>query len=213
MTKTSKLIAGLTLVAGFGVAALPLSTYADMKTQDVLITVGVVDTAAIEDPGTVGDNVESCTNPDGGEVELVGLNLGSDAGKGACAISISSNEGYKLSIKGSASTNPTSLTSGTNTIGTIADTTFSGSAASSWGTGAALVPSTDAWGYNVAKSSTVSRDSINSIFTVESTDRQVDSSATQASGVVYTFGFAVTAPVGQAQGSYSGQVTLTVETL
>jgi hypothetical protein len=216
MTKTSKLIAGLAVVAGFGVAVLPLASYAE--TRDVTISVVVDESASIEDPtpGSVGSGITGCTS--GGTVTLSGLALGTAAGKGACAIKVSSNDGHKISIIGSASSNPaTNLVgasgnaSGTNIA--TSGTNFSSSlAGSGWSSGTTLnvADATATWGFNVAKDK-VEISTINSIFAVPTTSTTIETTSSMGS-TTYTFGFAVTAPITQPDGTYAGQVTLTVET-
>jgi hypothetical protein len=206
MTKTSKLIAGLAVVAGFGVAVLPLASYAE--TRDVTISVAVDESAGIVSP----DSGTPCSNT----VTLSGLALGSAAGKGVCSIKVVSNKGYALKLHGSANSNATSLTksNSTETISSVASTTFSGSAGSSWATGKTLAPTAAEWGFNAMKGSVSDVSGLGSIFTIPdgSGSVTIDTANDATTATTYTFGFAATAPLSQVAGTYVGQVTLTVET-
>ncbi|MDR2063460.1 MAG: hypothetical protein LBQ02_01540 [Candidatus Nomurabacteria bacterium] len=207
MTKTSKLIAGLTLVAGFGVAALPLASYADTNPKSVDVTVTVNSAAGFENPSTNG-----C----GTQVVLSGLMPGSAPGHGFCVIKASSNStGYTLSIN----TNTTNHTLGSdqnalwhtddsNKIGAVTGTnaTYTGQLVSTGGESLDVL--TSAWGFNIVKGATV--EATDSYFAVPSGKTTVE--ATSSAGAnEYSLSFAATATASQTTGAYKATVLLTVE--
>jgi hypothetical protein len=99
MTKTSKLIAGLAVVAGFGVAVLPLASYA-VDTKSVDVQVIITNGMGIETPsGGV-----SCSD---GYLDITPGTIGASLGHKKCDILVSSNVDYQVSISSStAGSNP-----------------------------------------------------------------------------------------------------------
>ncbi len=201
MTNLSKTIAILGVVAGLGVAALPLSTYAADET--------VTDPAVVEWDGT-GDakvtedtkinlTIEDVLSIDT-DANVVNLNSGNNYTGTALGVKVISNnsKGYTLNIKGSAATNPTSLTSTTVSTDVIAASSvkFADAAA------LALEGGNSVWGYSV--------DGANFAGVTEDGENIVTKGvATAAAGETTNVTFKAVLKDGQASGTYTGQVTFT----
>lgn len=187
MSKTTGVLVALGIVGGLGVAALPLSSYADgtPKSTPVGVTMTIEDELSISADKSTTDKVD----------------LSADGHTGTATITVVTNntKGYNLGIKGSAGTNPTHLTSTTNANDKIAASTGTVAAP------AALSTSTSEWGYRLAtwdadKFAGVGGD--NAVI-------KTTGAATTSTGdkTVVTFGASIAD--GQPAGTYEGQVTFT----
>jgi len=181
----SKVIAGLGVVAGLGVAALPLSSYAAFDTAQITAEVGGA--ISIEVTG----NKASVTPPSGvtiadNEVYLAPVNGGAIA-EGAATVKVSGNaaSGYTLSIKDSDS--QTALVSADNHV-IAAGVPDQGSSA--WG-----YKSGTATGYTAITATDV---------TIKTTDTAI---AEGGDSTDVTFGVSVSAD--QEAGTYKGGVIFT----
>jgi len=203
MSKTTSALVALGVVAGLGVASLPLSTYADgtPKQTDVGVTLKIDDTLTIEADKDNADN-------------KVDLTDGSTTGAVAVKVVTNNQTGYKLNLKGSAGTNPTSLTSGNGDQIKAATAAFTAPAA------LAATASDSYWGYSVANTNAnLSTESAANIAkytgTVyagvsESGDEIVNvTKPTGTAGDTTTVTFAAALKDGQPAGTYNGQVTFT----
>ena len=190
MSKTTNALIALGVVAGLGAAALPLSSYA---ADDTPKAVGV--TLTIDDELTIeADNK---------------VDLSADEHTGAVKVTVVSNntKGYNLALKGSAATNPTSLTSGEDQI-VATKGTFAAPAA--FGTDASE------WGYSVANSNVNNTTDLTK-FTgtvyagVPATDQIIVNAnkPTVSAGDITTITFAANLVDCQAAGTYEGEVTFT----
>ncbi|MDR2063461.1 MAG: hypothetical protein LBQ02_01545 [Candidatus Nomurabacteria bacterium] len=208
MTNTSKTIAGLVLIAGFGVAALPLTSYAVERA--VTINVDVADASGFETPTGTG------ASPCAASLNITPATIGTTLGHAKCDIRVSSNKptGYVLSID-SASTassadNTSNLVSGTNQIGPVT-TAYAGTVAGgSGGFDLSANTSASAWGFNVGKDVANFAEDQTGYFAMPAAKTQVEAT-TAAGGAHYTISFGATVSTGQAQGAYVDVVTLTVE--
>ena len=112
MSKITKTIAALGVVAGLGVAALPLASYA-ATTQNIAVEAEIGETLSVETP-TVAT------------VELAPTN-GAAATEGSSSVTVKTNHlsGFTLNIKDSDSETGLTGTSGTIAAGTVLDGTVS----------------------------------------------------------------------------------------
>lgn len=219
MSKMSKTIAILGVVAGLGVAALPLSTYAapiiDGTAPDTTKD-GIVsgDTAV---KLTISDELSMELSKDTTEGNEVDLADGSAPVPMTVKVITNGSKGYNLNLKGSATTNPTSLTNddGDQIL----------SAAAKFAAPAPLSNATNSeWGYNVANTnanlSTESAAAIAKFKTGETLnyagviagdgDEIVNATKpTGSAGDTTTVTFAAVIKDGQAAGTYNGKVTFT----
>ncbi len=220
MSKLTSAIAVLGVVAGLGVAALPLSSYA-AETTDKVDGLKVTDygtDASPEGNGIVEQNTaikmkisKMLTIETGAaEVELTtsdGTNYKGDP----LTVTVATNntKGYKLTIAGSASTTVKSnLTSGTNTSDVIIPA--SGTVATP--APLALNGGASAWGYNVSGDHKAAGFTDNTKYAGVTDDgATIASSAapTTNDGVATTVTFGAVVKDGQPAGEYTGQVTFT----
>jgi hypothetical protein len=210
MTKTSKLIAGLTLVAGFGVAALPLASYADTTdTKTIDVTASVLDAASISNP-----TIDACGNG----INVTPTTIGASVGTAKCDIYISTNDqsGYKLSIDslaaGSGFDNTNSLISSSNSISALGSTyAYTAGDVAGGGSGFDLSSATNAsaWGFNVKEGTAYALDA-SGFYAVPAAKTEVHTTS-DASAHGYTLSFGATITATQAQGTYKDVITLTVE--
>lgn len=218
MTNTTKAIAALSIVAGLGVAALPLNAQAakvidgtapdtgaeadatydgtlDGKvTTDTKLKLVISDVLSIETDNTE-DEVE-LTSTDGTDYASTPLGV---------TVTTKNSKGYDLSIKASGTNaTVTSLMSGTDQI--VAGTgTFDISQAVA-GQGAALSNATNSeWGYRIN-----SLDAGNYVgITANDVVIATQGTPTVNSGVKTEVTFGAKIKDGQAAGTYTGQVTFT----
>lgn len=217
MTYTTKAIAALGIVAGLGIAALPLNASAakvidgtapegaenaseydgnkdDKVTTDTKLKLEIKDVLSIET-----DNKED-------EVELTSAD-GTDYASEALGVTVTTknSKGYNLSIKASGTNSTiTSLMSGTDQI--VAGTGTFDIAQAVAGQGAALDNSSASqWGYRI--------DSLDAGNYVGITDNDVviatQETPTTSTGVKTNVTFGAKIKDGQAAGTYTGQVTFT----
>lgn len=109
MSKMSKAIAVLGVVAGLGVAALPLSSYA---------TTGIEDTESLTTQAIVGDSI--AISVDKNTVTMgTTVQAGQDPAEGSATVTIQTNNvaGYKLEIKDADTTTALKPTAGGTTDG------------------------------------------------------------------------------------------------
>lgn len=202
MSKMSQTIAILGVVAGLGVAALPLSTYADAtpKSTNVPLSLEVGEVLEITTnnmegegdaakPGTVVLTTDNASAP---------ANYASD---GTFAVIVKSNieKGYNLTIKGSTGTGTNAAAKATD----LASATDVIAAGDLTGTGSS-------WAYKgglkTAWTAVTASDADGVIYT-GSKDVAGDLDITNGKSVPVTFGANVVAS--QAAGTYTGQVTFT----
>lgn len=112
MSKITKTIAALGVVAGLGVAALPLASYA-ATTQNIAVEAEIGETLSVETPTAA-------------TVELAPTN-GAAAAEGSSSVTVKTNHlsGFTLNIKDSDSDTGLTGTSGTIEAGTVLDGTVS----------------------------------------------------------------------------------------
>lgn len=212
MSKMSKTIAILGVVAGLGVAALPLSSYAvtvtdgvDPDTKDGKVS---GDTAVILDISDVLEMTLDKDTTEGNEVDLT-----ADGHTGTVNITVKSNssKGYNLAIKGSDTPNATSLTNQYGDQIVKGDGTFD--------TPAVLSTTESQWGYSVAHTGsatladgfTLPDFTGNKYIGVGESDQKIIDVKTPTAndGDTSVVTFAATVKNGQAAGKYEGQVTFT----
>lgn len=196
MSNLSKTIAILGVVAGLGVAALPLSSYAaDPVSKDVGVTLKIDDKLTIEADKDTTDN----------KVDLTG-----EGHTGAVNVTVVTNNqtGYNLNLKGSATTNPTSLTSQNGDQIEATTGTFAAPAA--------LSTSKSEWGYSVANTNannttelTQFADGVYAGVSAAGQEIVNVSKPTGENGDKTTVTFAASIADGQPAGTYDGQVTFT----
>jgi hypothetical protein len=223
MTKTSKLIAGLTLVAGFGVAVLPLASYAD-NPQNVAISATVEESATIVSPTTderngQGSCVNDTTTPTEVTVPISNFEPGNSIGIGSCVIKTGGNVSYKLTVIDEDAT--TALTdSSNNTIPAVSGTDMDLGNFLSGNKGKVLSVNTSEWGINVqgvvvTGTGTQAAAAANSSAKFAYPTASGSAAAVIESGVtgqkLYTFTFGVGARSDQADGTYTDTIVLTVE--
>lgn len=201
MSNLSKTIAVLGVVAGLGVAALPLSSYAAQST----------DGSAVSENATVKLAIAKKLSLTLGTAEA-DLGDGSQTPAIAATVITNNSKGYDLKIKGSTTTGSvkTVLTSGVVKDDIVAAT---GSAA----TPAALAKTTtnSVWGYTVTGDDAAegfkkaTGDGKYAGVTVGGETIASKTAATAASGNLTTVTFAADLLDNQAAGTYTGQVTFT----
>lgn len=191
MSKMSRAIAVLGVVAGLGVAALPMSTYASntaSKSAKVQVEVGGGISIALENPTDGSFDVDTNTL-DLGEVKINGAPV-----SGVINVKVSTNDpaGYSLTIKSQStetamtSDNGSSIPAGEAAQGTSA-WSFSGGDI----TNLTAIKATD----QVLKANGATTDG--------------DSDASTPADEVTPVTFAVSADASQPEGVYTGNVTFT----
>lgn len=219
MTYTTKAIAALGIVAGLGIAALPLNASAakvidgtapegaenaseydgnkdDKVTTDTKLKLEIKDVLSIETDNKE-DQVE-LTSTDGTGTDYSSTPLG-------VTVTTKNSKGYNLSIKASGTNSTiTSLMSGTDQI--VAGSGTFDIAQAAAGQGAALSNATNSeWGYRI--------DSLDAGNYVGITDNDVviatQETPTTSTGVKTNVTFGAKIKDGQAAGTYTGQVTFT----
>lgn len=203
MSNMTKAIAVLGVVAGLGVAALPLSTYA---APTAIEGTGTPLTATKDVPVqlTIKETLNMYVTDEAGTADFtspVTIGTGDIAAAGAyesapiaVKVETANKDGYKLTIVGSADTNPTSLTldGGTEEIvaGDLTSTTAS------------------QWGYKVNTMTGDTPAFADAWTGVSETAAPINSLA--AAGVQTTkVKFGANIIPGQLAGTYKGQVTIT----
>jgi hypothetical protein len=204
MTKTSKLIAGLAVVAGFGVAVLPLASYA-VETKDVNLMVAVSDASGFETP--TGSGVAACSST---ALSLTPNTIGTSLGSNKCDIKVNTNKnsGYVLSVEGNNS-GALNHDSTSDTI-PVASAAYTGGFGTGSSANLANATSVSAYGFNVGKNISNYAENQTGYFAVPGGKTQVE--ATNIAGAnTYTFSFGSTVAPSQVQGTYTGKFTITVE--
>lgn len=212
MSKMSKTIAILGVVAGLGVAALPLSSYAAPvewaeggNTGAPAATEGAYGQDNDGNHWVKKDTAVTLTIEDALSIDTsldtVNLTEGDHTGSVDVTVITNNSKGYNLAIRGSAKTNPTSLT---NTPG---DEIKAGSG--TFDAPAALVNTTDSqWGYSVVGVAAFTDGLYAGVTNGDVTIYNQDL-PTAANGQKTTVNFAASLKDGQAAGIYEGQVTFT----
>ncbi len=200
MSKMSKTIAILGVVAGLGVAALPLSSYAATSSTD---GTPVSDTATVK--LTIDKKLSIAL--DKKEADLTDGTTTDDI---AVTVITNNTKGYSLKIAGTAGTNPTSLTG--NNANTDQIVAFSKGADAP--AALAVEGNASVWGYTVAGDDKVDGFTATTLFagvkgaadadTIASSDAE-----TAAAGNVTTVTFAAALVNNQPAGTYTGEVTFT----
>lgn len=184
MSKMTKTIAALGVVAGLGVAALPLSSYAattnNPATVDVLATVnGTISMTVADEEINVG------TVTPGGEIASKSTTV---------TVSTNNEKGYKLEMTDSdTNTNMLQIDANGDPLN-----------------GGASIPTGDmstaasGWGYSVDNGTT-----FNSVPPLGGTPATIANSTTAVTDEATTVTFGVKAASGQAEGNYKGTVVFT----
>ncbi len=209
MSKLTQSIAILGVVAGLGVAALPLSTYAAPVIDGPAPTEGAVSGATYD--GTKDGKVTSDTNVKliiedllSIDTDKTEVDLSAAPHTGAVKVTVVTNNstGYDLAIKGTGTPNATSLTNTKPSADQIikGDGTFTAPAA--------LSTTVSQWGYSVAGEAAFTEGLYAG---VTGTDQIIhsESAATTDAGVATDVTFAASLKNGQAAGTYNGKVTFT----
>lgn len=218
MTNTTRAIAALSIVAGLGVATLPLNAHAAKVIDGPAPDTGAESGATYDD--TLDGKVQTTTDlklvisdvlsieTDNTEdaVELTSTD-GTDYASTPLGVTVTTKNstGYKLSIKASGSnTTKTSLMSGTDEIKAGTGTFDIAQAVA--GQGAVLSNATNSeWGYRI--------DSLDAGNYIGITEADVtianQGTPTTNSGVKTNVTFGAKIKDGQAAGTYTGQVTFT----
>lgn len=211
MSNISKTIAVLGVVAGLGVAALPLSTYA---APTVWSETGGSDTTYGSDKDgnhfvkkdtdiklTIEDVLSIDT--DATEVELTSTDGTEYANATPLSVTVISknSKGYNLTIAGTAATNPTSLT---NTAG---DQIAAGTG--TFATPAALSNATNSeWGYSIVGNTAFDGGLYAGVKSAGETIK-TSTASTVNEGEKTQVNFTAKIKDGQASGTYKGKVTFT----
>ncbi len=190
MSRMSKAIAALGVVAGLGVAALPLSSYAAFDTAKV--TAEVEGSISIAVTGNKADFTgEGAPTIADNEVYLAPIN-GGDVATGKAAVKVTGNapKGYKLSIKDSD--NQTALVSASNAVIPAGQPTNAGASS--------------AWGYKL--------DGATNYTAITTSDTPLNgdagtSTALEAAGETTNVTFGVNVTADQPEGTYEGGVIFT----
>lgn len=189
MSKMSKAIAALGVVAGLGVAALPLSSYAVSDTANTTAQAIVGDSIAI----TVADATVTMNN----------VMANQDVNEASTNITVQTNNaaGYQLQIKDADSELALKTSDGTGTASGIA----------------AGIPTkgTNAWGFKASSTSSNVDASSSDAYRAIKTSNQIlaeGSAASANEGDKITLTFGVTVDTTIAAGTYSDEVTLTAST-
>ncbi len=226
MSKMSKTIAILGVVAGLGVAALPLSTYAtpvewsstpDTNTPAAWGTDGtnrwVKDSTTVK--LTIDDTLSIEAVAAGDNADLADLGNGNAKPTVDVTVITNNSKGYNLGIQGTATTGTANaLTSKTVT------TDFIPAMTAPFDTPAALSDTASEWGYSVSTASTNATEAsttalakfTGNVFAGVKTTNDIvltTDAATVKEGEKTTFTFAAALKNGQAAGEYEGQVTFT----
>lgn len=187
MSKTTSALVALGVVAGLGAAALPLSSYAvDPATDKVGVTLKIDDELTIEADKSTTDKVDLSGTGHTGDVTLTVVS--------------NNQKGYNLGIMGSATTNPTSLTSENDDEIVAGSGTFAAPAA--------LSTTTSEWGYRLASVAAFTE----GLYAGVTTNNDVIKTTAAPTGeagdeTVVTFGASI--KDGQPAGTYAGEVTFT----
>lgn len=189
MSKMAKTIAALSVVAGLGVAALPLSSYAATTSNpasvDVLATVnGSISMTVSEEEVNVGNAVPGGAIASASTVVSVGTN---------------NSAGYKLEMTDSdTNTNMVLIDANGDPMNTTGGTISTGD----------LTAATSGWGYSIDNG-----DTYKAVPALGATPATIASSNTATTGEeATTVTFGVKAATGQAEGSYKGTVVFTATT-
>ncbi len=183
MSKITSAMAVLGVVAGLGVAALPLSSYAITSTsQPVTIRAEVNNTIAV----TSSEEL----------VELGTINGGTPVAEKSTTVTVSGTDGTKFDLKVEDTDAETALVNTTDGTATIP-------------TGTNLATGTAAWGFKVANSTTVGTWTAMGENGAPVTIKSGTLGAT-ADETIVTFG--VSAAANQANGTYEDQVVFTAVT-
>lgn len=196
MSKMTKTIAALGVVAGLGVAALPLSSYAAVVTDSTDVTLNAV----------VGEAISVTTNAADDTVTINNVTANQDAKEGSTVLTIQTNNanGYTLTIEDADAT--TALKDASNT-------SYAGIATLK--SGATLDKGTTGWGFKASTTTdgvTANLTNWTGIKTTAQTlaTRASGATATDGDQVTLTFGVVVDSTV--PAGTYSDVVTLTATT-
>lgn len=195
MSKMTKTIAALGVVAGLGVAALPLSSYA--VTSDPL----TVTAQAI-----VGESISVTADASDDTVKIEGVIANQDVKEGSTVLTIQTNNtsGYSVSIKDADDV--TALT----TDGTSADNGIPASAT--------LTKGNKGWGYKASTTTTGVSTAASADYRAILADQAPTTLASRSAGaseadgdkITLTFGVVVDSSI--AAGTYSDDVIITAAT-
>ena len=189
MSKMSKAIAALGVVAGLGVAALPLSSYA------------VSDTATTTAQAIVGDSIVITVADANVTMDNVMANQETNEASTDITIQTNNVSGDQVQIKDSDGETALKTTDGSGTNSGIA----------------AGIPAkgTNAWGFKASSTSSNVDASSSDAYRAVKTSNQILAEGTAAStndGDKITLTFGVTVDTTIAAGTYSDEVTLTAST-
>ena len=206
MSKTTKALAALGVVAGLGVAALPLSVGALTKSDTITVRTTIEDTLTLT---IVGDTDTAIDDGDEDHLVLLGANGKMTNGSAATAkatVTVATNNvgGYSVKMKGE-----NGYLAGQSTSETIP----------ALGSSQATFPATgdtSAFGYQTVKIGEVTTFSVtNSTWNpVKTTDEEIakNTAATKQAGDTFNLNFQAYVNESQAADTYEETVTITAST-
>ena len=195
MSKMTKTIAALGVVAGLGVAALPLSSYATIVTDSTTVTAQAI----------IGEAISVTADATDDTVKIKNVTANQDVKEGSTVLTIQTNNtsGYNVNIKDSDAT--------------TALTTAGGDAADGIPASATLTKGNKGWGFKASTSTEgVAVSSAGQAYrAIETTPLALASRSTGASvqdgdKITLTFGVVVDSSI--AAGTYSDDVIITATT-
>ena len=194
MSKMTKTIAALGVVAGLGVAALPLSSYATIVTDSTNVTAQAIIGEAISVTADATDDI----------VKIEGVTANQEAKEGSTILTIQTNNtaGYNLTIKDADTT--------------TALTTEGGSADDGIPASATLTKGTKGWGYKASTATEGMSATASANYRAISdspamlASRSTGASVADGDKVTLTFGVVVDSSI--AAGTYSDDVVITATT-
>lgn len=213
MSNMTKMIAVLGVVAGLGVAALPLSSYAADVTVDDPEKIEHTDGTDAEQAVGINLTIEKLLSIDA-DADNVNLNSGNSYTGKALKVNVITNnsKGYKLNIAGTATTNKTDLTgddSNTTLIPTFEKTIKDGLAELALNSGEGV--SKSVWGYTAAGDDVVDAFA-GGLYAGVTEDGETIATAdepTADTGAETSVTFKAIVDNAQPAGTYKGQVTFT----
>lgn len=195
MSKMTKTIAALGVVAGLGVAALPLSSYATIVTDDTTVTAQAI----------IGEAISVTADATDDTVKIENVTANQEVKEGSTVLTIQTNNtsGYNVNIKDSDTT--------------TALTTAGGDAADGIPASATLTKGNKGWGFKASTSTEgVAVSGAGQAYrAIETTPLALASRSTGASvqdgdKITLTFGVVVDSSI--AAGTYSDDVIITATT-
>lgn len=198
MSKMTKTIAALGVVAGLGVAALPLSSYATIVSGNTTVTAQAIIGEAISVTADATDDI----------VKIENVTANQDVAEGSTNVTVQTNNanGYNVVIEDKDATTALMTTDGSGTATGIP--------------AGVPVKGTNAWGFKASAadgSSVTIPTAAQSYRAIEANGSQLAlanrvSGATDTDGDVFTLTFGVTVDSSIAAGTYQDEVIITATT-